>query len=91
MRRIATQPFAIRAWIIALLIGLAFAGLEYGLSLGAQQAASPETRSWLDLGLFLCAYLFAFCLQRVEAGHVQFKSTGCQSVGHAGGVFTKLC
>ena len=51
MRRIATQPFAIRAWIIALLIGLAFAGLEYGLSLGAQQAASPETRSWLDLGL----------------------------------------
>lgn len=66
MRRIATQPFAIRAWIIALLIGLAFAGLEYGLSLGAQQAASPEIRSWLDLGLFLCAYLFAFCLKPIQ-------------------------
>ena len=67
MRHRATQPFAIRAWIIALLIGLAFAGLEYGLSLGAQQGASPETRSWLDLGLFLCAYLFAFCLKPIQA------------------------
>lgn len=67
MRRTATQPFAIRAWIIALLIGLAFAGLEYGLSLGAEQTTSPETRSWLDLGLFLCAYLFAFCLKPIQA------------------------
>lgn len=67
MRRSATKPFAIRAWIIALLIGLAFAGLEYGLSLGAEQAAIPETRSWLDLGLFLCAYLFTFCLKPIQA------------------------
>ncbi|WLH88637.1 hypothetical protein PSH87_18595 [Pseudomonas sp. FP453] len=67
MRRTATQPFATRAWIIALLIGLAFAGLEYGLSLEAEQAASPETRSWLELGLFLCAYLFAFCLKPIQA------------------------
>ncbi|MCR4538435.1 hypothetical protein NUV89_08515 [Pseudomonas sp. 18.1.10] len=67
MRRTATQPFATRAWIIALLIGLAFAGLEYGLSLEAERVASPETRSWLDLGLFLCAYLLVLYLKPIQA------------------------
>lgn len=66
MRRTAPPPFTTRAWIIALLIGLAFAGLEYGLSLEIEQATSPETRSRLDLGFFLCAYVFAFCLKPIQ-------------------------
>lgn len=66
MRRSATRPFAICAWMIALLIGLAFVCLEYGLRQAIERSRLAETHSWLDLGLLLCTYLFVFCLKPIQ-------------------------
>jgi hypothetical protein len=66
MRRTTTPPFTTHAWIIALLIGLVFAALEYGLRLEVEGAVRPEARSWLDLVFLLSAYLFVFCLKPIQ-------------------------
>lgn len=66
MRHNTTQLFATRAWIITLLIGLAFAGMEYALKLRVERTAGSTASSWMDLGLFLCTYLFAFCLKPIQ-------------------------
>ncbi|MCK6189845.1 MULTISPECIES: hypothetical protein [unclassified Pseudomonas] len=64
MRPTTVQPFLSRSWAIALLIGMAFVGLEYALKLKLEDAGGP--RSWLDLTLLLCGYLFMFCLKPIQ-------------------------
>ncbi len=66
MRSTTAQPFAFRAWGIALLIGLVFVGLEYGLRLEIEGADTTDTHSGLDLALLLCGYLFMFCLKPIQ-------------------------
>lgn len=66
MRRTTAQPFASRSWTITLVIGLVFVGLEYGLRYEIEAAGRPHAHSWLDLTLFLCAYLFVFCLKPIQ-------------------------
>ena len=66
MRRTIAQPFASRSWTITLLIGFVFLGLEYGLRCGIREANVPHTDSWLDLALFLSAYVFVFCLKPIQ-------------------------
>nr|WP_242485920.1 hypothetical protein [Pseudomonas sp. TH21] len=72
MRLTPAQPFALRAWIIALLIGLAFVGLEYGLRLEIAGTDPADPPSWLDLTLVLGGYLFMFCLKPIQRA-VQLK------------------
>lgn len=59
-----TQPFFSRSWMIALLTGLVFVGLEYGLKLEIEGAEAPRSR--LDLVLLLFGYLFMFCLKPIQ-------------------------
>lgn len=66
MRPTTALPFAFRAWGIALLIGLVFVGLEYGLRLEIEGADTTDTHSGLDLALLLCGYLFMFCLKPIQ-------------------------
>ena len=66
MRRTTAQPFASRSWTITLVIGLIFVGLEYGLRCEIEAAGGRHVHSWLDLTLFLCAYLFVFCLKPIQ-------------------------
>jgi hypothetical protein len=66
MRPSTAQPFLSTSWTIALLIGLAFVGLEYGLRLELAGADSADPRSWLDLALLLAGYLFMFCLKPIQ-------------------------
>jgi hypothetical protein len=66
MRPTTTPPFAFRAWMIALLIGLVFIGLEYGLRLEIEGADATDTHSGLDLALLLGGYLFMFCLKPIQ-------------------------
>lgn len=66
MRSTTAQPFAFRAWGIALLIGLVFVGLEYGLRLEIEGADTTDTHSGLDLALLLGGYLFMFCLKPIQ-------------------------
>ena len=61
-----TQPFFSRSWMIALLIGLVFIGLEYGLRLEIEGADATDTHSGLDLALLLGGYLFMFCLKPIQ-------------------------
>ncbi|WP_294732552.1 hypothetical protein [uncultured Pseudomonas sp.] len=65
MRRPGKQPFLSRSWMIAALIGLAFLALEYGLRVEIE--STGKAHSWLDLALFLGAYLFIFCLKPIQA------------------------
>ncbi|MEX5549014.1 hypothetical protein Q1J68_25670 [Pseudomonas pergaminensis] len=65
MRPKTTPPLAYRSWMIALLIGLVFMGLAYGLRY-AIEGADATDHSWLDLALLLCGYLFLFCLQPIQ-------------------------
>ncbi|MBY8947167.1 MULTISPECIES: hypothetical protein [unclassified Pseudomonas] len=58
------RPFFSTSWMIALLIGLVFVGLEYGLKLEIEGAEAPRSR--LDLVLLLCGYLFMFCLKPIQ-------------------------
>ena len=53
MRPTTTPPFAYRSWLIALLIGLIFAGLAYGLRYAIEGTGSTDPHSWLDLALLL--------------------------------------
>jgi hypothetical protein len=66
MRPTATRPLVSRSWGIALLIGLVFVALGYGLRFEIEGISDPAKRSWLDLALFLCGYLFAFCIQPIQ-------------------------
>jgi len=52
--------------MIALLIGLVFIGLAYGLRYEVEGSASADQHSWLDLALLLCGYLFLFCLKPIQ-------------------------
>ncbi|UII69730.1 hypothetical protein LVW35_18865 [Pseudomonas sp. HN11] len=60
------SPFAYRSWMIALLIGLVFAGLAYGLRYAIEGAGAVAPHSWLDLALLLSDYLFLFCLKPIQ-------------------------
>ena len=66
MRPTTAPQFAFRAWMIALLIGLVFIGLEYGLRLEIEGADATDTNSGLDLALLLGGYLFMFCLKPIQ-------------------------
>ena len=79
MRRTSMQHFVAYSWMIALLIGLAFAGVEYGLRYEIEGAAAWDAPSWLDLVLLLCGYLFVFCLKPIQT-IIQRKM--CQRAGH---------
>ena len=65
MRPTTTPPFAFRAWMIALLIGLVFVALGCCLRMEVE-GADPDAHSWLDLALLLCGYLLAFCLKPIQ-------------------------
>lgn len=66
MRPTTTPPFAYRSWLIALLIGLIFVGLAYGLRYAIEGTSSTDPHSWLDLALLLGGYLFLFCLKPIQ-------------------------
>ncbi|WP_124359097.1 hypothetical protein [Pseudomonas orientalis] len=66
MRPTVTQPMVSLSWTIALLIGLVFVALGYGLRWEVEGAFDATDHSWLDLALLLCAYLFAFCLKPIQ-------------------------
>ncbi|MFL1491409.1 hypothetical protein [Pseudomonas antarctica] len=66
MRRTSMQHFVTHSWMIALLVGLAFAGMEYGLRYEVEGADAIDAPSWLDLVLLLCGYLFMFCLKPIQ-------------------------
>ena len=66
MRRTRKQPYLSRSWILAILIGLLFVAAGYGLKFEIESINNPDARSWLDLGLFLCGYLFFFCLKPIQ-------------------------
>ncbi|NMX73380.1 hypothetical protein HBO23_10485 [Pseudomonas sp. WS 5532] len=66
MRPIAKQPLASKSWGIALLIGLAFVVLGYGVKFEIETVSDPGKRSSMELTLFLCGYLFVFCLQPIQ-------------------------
>ncbi|WP_448650462.1 hypothetical protein ACSHWC_21265 [Pseudomonas fluorescens] len=66
MRRTSMQSFVAHSWMIALLIGLVFAGMEYGLSYEIEGPGVTDPPSWLNLILLLCGYLFVFCLKPIQ-------------------------
>lgn len=66
MRPTATAPVVSQSWVIALLIGGVFVALGYGLRFEIETISDPTQRSWLDLALFLCSYLFAFCIKPIQ-------------------------
>lgn len=66
MRPTTTPPYFSISWTIALLIGLAFIGLEYGLRLEIAGDDPAAPHSWPDLVLLLCGYLFMFCLKPIQ-------------------------
>lgn len=66
MRPTTAPPFAYKAWVIALLIGLIFVALAYGLKYVIEGANSADDHSWLDLTLLLSGYLFLFCLKPIQ-------------------------
>ncbi|MCI1735954.1 MAG: hypothetical protein LKM38_00475 [Pseudomonas veronii] len=52
--------------MIALFIGLVFAGLECGLRFEIKDIYVTDVPSWLDLTLLLGGYLFVFCLKPIQ-------------------------
>lgn len=79
MRRTSMQHFVTHSWMIALLIALVFAGLEFGVGYEIEGAGARDAPSWLDLALFLCGYLFVFCLKPIQTT-IQRKL--CQRANH---------
>ncbi|MFC6335344.1 hypothetical protein GIR22_10770 [Pseudomonas sp. CCM 7891] len=67
MRRPPKQPYFSRSWIIVLLIGLLFVAVGYSLTLEIDNVDNPDARSWLNLTLLLCGYLFFFCLKPIQS------------------------
>lgn len=80
MRQSSAQSFVARSWTITLLIGLVFVGLEYGLRCEMNAGGGRQAHSWLDLVLFLGAYLFVFCLKPIQTA-LQRKL--CRRADHA--------
>ncbi|WP_411379154.1 hypothetical protein [Pseudomonas sp. MPB26] len=66
MRPTTAPPFAYTSWMIALLIGLVFVGLAYGLRSTIEGTDPTDSYSWLDLALLLGGYLFLFCLKPIQ-------------------------
>lgn len=66
MRPTTAPPFPYSSWIVALLIGLIFVGLEYALRTAIEGADANTPHSWLDLTLLLGGYLFLFCLKPIQ-------------------------
>ncbi|MGB3122678.1 MAG: hypothetical protein WBB95_02610 [Pseudomonas sp.] len=66
MRPTIRQPLVSRSWMIALFIGMVFVAVGYGLKFEIEDVSDPSKRSWLDLALFLCGYLFVFCLKPIQ-------------------------
>lgn len=66
MRPTTAPPFAYSAWVIALSIGLIFAGFAYALRYAIEGAGASHAHSWLDLALLLSGYLFLFCLKPIQ-------------------------
>ncbi|MBT2373146.1 hypothetical protein [Pseudomonas fluorescens] len=66
MRRTRQQPYFTKSWAIALLIGLLFVAAGYGLKFEIESVDNPDARSWLNLALFLCGYLFFFCIKPMQ-------------------------
>lgn len=66
MRPTIARPFFSASWMITLLIGLVFVGLEYGLGVEIQGADATDSHSRLDLALLLCGYVFMFCLKPIQ-------------------------
>ncbi|WP_218180367.1 hypothetical protein, partial [Pseudomonas gingeri] len=64
MRQPGKQPYLSKSWMIVALISLAFVGVEYGLRFEIE--STGKAHSWLDLALFLSAYLFIFCLKPIQ-------------------------
>lgn len=79
MRRTSMQHFVTHSWMIALLIALVFAGLEYGLRYEIEGKSASDAPPWLDLTLFLCGYLFVFCLKPIQ---VTIQRKLCQRADH---------
>lgn len=66
MRPTAPKPLVSKSWWIVLLIGLVFVTVGYGLRYEIESTSASSGSSWPDLALFLCAYLFAFCLKPIQ-------------------------
>lgn len=66
MRRPVKQPYLSKSWVIAGLIAVVFFGFEYAVRY-EMEGISENAYTWLDLTLFLGAYLFVFCLQPIQA------------------------
>lgn len=66
MRSHTASPRFSRSWLIALLIGLAFIGLELAIRFEIAGSAPTDQHSVLDLTLLLCGYLFMFCLKPIQ-------------------------
>jgi hypothetical protein len=66
MRPRTAAPFFSRSWLIALLIGLAFVGLELTLRFEIAGSDPADQHPALDLTLLLCGYLFMFCLKPIQ-------------------------
>lgn len=81
MRPAIRQTLVSRAWMIAVLIGLVFVALGYALKFEIEDVSDPGKRSWLDLMLFLCGYLFVFCLKPIQK--VILRKL-CQRAAHRG-------
>lgn len=67
MRRTSKQPYFSKSWTFALMIGVVFVAAGYGLKFEIESVDNPDARSWLDLALFLCGYLFFFCLKPIQS------------------------
>ncbi|SDU88846.1 hypothetical protein [Pseudomonas mucidolens] len=67
MGRTNKQPYVSKAWMIALVIGLVFVAIGYGVRFVMDDSSKTDAQSWLDLALFLCGYLLFFCLKPIQA------------------------
>jgi len=67
--------------MIALLIGLVFVILGYALKFEIEGVDDPGKRSWLDLALFLCGYVFVFCIKPIQKAVLRKL---CQRAAHRG-------
>ncbi|MFO2465679.1 hypothetical protein OOJ96_20070 [Pseudomonas sp. 15FMM2] len=66
MEQASKQPYLSRSWIIALMIGLVFVAIGYGVRFAVDDRSTAGAKSWLDLSLFLCVYLLFFCIKPIQ-------------------------
>lgn len=67
MGRTSKQPYFSKAWMIALGIGLIFVAIGYGVRFAMGDSSKTDAQSWVDLALFLGAYLLFFSLKPIQA------------------------